>query len=322
MAEFNQESRGFIMKKSLIAAALAAAVAAPVAHANVVIYGNVHLSIDHFSDGDGNDFDDYWAVTSRSSYIGFKGTEDLGNGLSLIWKAETTYDFSDGSAWDSGRNAYIGLAGDWGTFLYGRHDAPYKLAIGSTGIDQMGDTILDMTDIAGFEENRYSNAIAYVSPSMNGLTLAAAMVPGEGDFGTGLADGYSLGAMYSNNGLKLAAGYENVDGDDAWMVGAGYTMNSLQFAIVYEDDDDLGDEETNLGISVGYSFGNSKAVLVYGREDNDGDDTEHGWGVGLKHNLSKRTSAYVAYATTDENELAGADEPAEDGFSIGLQHKF
>ena len=90
------------MKKSILAAAIAAAVAAPAANANVTIYGKVHVSIDSY---DGSVYNwpgkdgywdedsanvDQWQVKSRASRIGFKGTEDLGNGLSLIWKAETT----------------------------------------------------------------------------------------------------------------------------------------------------------------------------------------------------------------------------------------
>ncbi|WP_144077530.1 porin, partial [Solemya velum gill symbiont] len=319
------------MKKSIIAAAIAVAVAAPAANAGVTLYGKVHVSIDYTQHDFNSDYDGIWGVYSRASRIGFKGTEDLGNGLSLIWKAETGYDFSDGGAWDSsGRNAYIGLTGDWGTFLYGRHDGPYKMAWYSTGIDMMGDTIMDANGLASVEENRFSNAIAYVSPNMNGLTFAAAIVPGEGtNNATGLTDGISVGVMYSNNGLKLAAAYEdegdlgdNADDNDRFMIGAGYTMNAFSIAANYVDDDE--DDEKSLNVSGSYSFGNNKLVLAYGHEDNDGGSDDVSWGVGLTHALSKRTTAYAAYASTDEEDTLEmkTEMDATSGFSIGLIHNF
>ncbi|OOZ42903.1 porin [Solemya velum gill symbiont] len=312
------------MKKAIIAAAVAAAIAAPAANASVQIYGKVHVAIEKY-DGFQNDV---WVVKSNASRIGFKGTEDLGNGLSVIWKAETTYDFADGSAWDGGRNAYIGLAGDWGTFLYGRHDSPYKMAYYSTGIEMMGDTILDfkrmgdnmhngsdLDDIEFWRGDRYNGAIAYISPNMNGLTVAGAIIPGANSGGDGLADAVSLAAMYANNGLKLALAYESdEDGDDdSWLVGASYTMNSMTLAVTYNEDsgmDDGGDHETLL-VAGSYRAGNNNFVVKYG--DDLDSDSDWVWGIGVEHSLSKRTMAYAAYADSEDDDSA---------FSVGMIHNF
>ena len=258
------------MKKTLIAAAVAAAVAAPAANAGVVIYGQLHIALDYLdADLSTSGVSKVWEVNSRTSRIGFKGSEDLGNGLKAIWKLENTVRITDtGSTfgshngarghWGSARNAYVGLASDWGTVLVGRHDTPYKMAFYSTGIDMLGVSIIDANSMYGIVEVRADNAIAYVSPNMNGLTIAAAIVPGEGytnpvtgETFDGLADNYSISAMYSNNGLKLAVGYESLDqglpatafggtvpglcataaltpGDCTnTMVGAGYSMNGF-----------------------------------------------------------------------------------------------
>ena len=298
------------MKKSFIAAAIAAAVAAPAANAGVVVYGKIHASIDYISAddldvgfgggagwyGENLGSEKAWYVASRDSRIGFKGTEDLGNGLSLIWKAETEYDIDDGG-WGGGRNAYIGLAGDWGTFLYGRHDTPMKISTGK--LDLFGDQLGDYNWSAGpnnallgpgFHDVRAANAIAYISPNWNGFTFAGAIVPGEGSdasgspdaVNNGLADSYSVAAMYSNNGLYVAAAYENLmsktyheDGttsigelapsltpiDDGsaiendgemkkWRIGAGYTMNAFTIGFVYEDQkiDDIDIEDNWWGM--------------------------------------------------------------------------
>ncbi|WP_268260505.1 porin [Solemya velum gill symbiont] len=315
---------------------MAVAVAAPAANAGVTIYGKVHVSVDFTESGD----DSVWAVKSRASRIGFKGTEDLGNGLSLVWKAETSYDFADGGAFGGGRNAYIGLTGDWGTFLYGRHDTPYKMAYYATGIDMMSDTTIDMNTLSGsgdiyFNQVRASNAIAYVSPNMNGLTFAGAIVPGEGSAaGDGLNDLYSVSAMYSNEGLKLAVAYENLEGDsgtfgsdnDWWdekiLIGGSYTMNDMTIALAYQDGEFAGTSTEALGLAFGYKFGNNKLVANYRYLEAEGYDVVDSWGIGLNHSLSKRSSAYVAYASHSLDSDIFVDNIDVDQFSVGMIHNF
>ncbi|KHF24507.1 porin [Solemya velum gill symbiont] len=309
------------MKKSIIAAALAATVAAPAANANVVFYGTVNVSIDYFTDND--DDQRFWSVKSNDSTIGFKGTEDLGNGLSLIWNAQTYYDFADGDAWGGGFGSYIGLAGDWGTFMYGVLDTPVMMS--TAALDLFADTVADYNmSPDAIQDVTAANAIAYVSPNMNGLTVAAAIVPGEdgaapnGISGTGLADAYSVAAMYSNNGLYLSAGgYEDLGDDhDKWRVGAGYTINAVTLNAVYEDDNDNG---KTWQISGAYDFGNNTAKAMYMSEDS-GDDKA--WAIGLDHALSKRTKAYAVYVNgEDQVSVHGYGDDAA-AFSMGMIHNF
>jgi len=349
------------MKKTLIAAAVAAAVAAPAANAGVVIYGKMHASIDYLDENASGMVNSAglavkgWQVQSRASRIGFKGSEDLGNGLKAIWKVEFGVDITDNGGWNSNRNRYIGLAGDWGTFLVGRHDTPYKMAFYSTGIDMMGDTIADANAMYGFDERRASNAVAYVSPNMNGLTVAAAIVPGEGmgvtatpfntpflgpmaafvppgvPAGNGLADAYSIGLMYKNNGLKLAIGYEDLGfgvavgavthDDTKWFLGAGYSMNAFDVAIGYQDRSAdlsaggvqlIAADQKTWAISAAYSFGNNKVIATFGNTDTDWsaggvnflNEDSDSWALGFEHKLSKRTKAYAIYASS-ERQLGG-----------------
>ncbi len=312
------------MKKSLIAMAMAAVVAAPAANANVVIYGKVHVSIDYIQ----SEYTDArWEVNSTASRIGFKGTEDLGNGLSLIWKAETGYDFADGNAWSGDRNAYIGLAGDWGTFLVGNHDTALKISTGK--LDLFGDTLADYNATIGFDDERWENVLMYISPSMNGVTFAATGSAEEGSGGnTGLMDSYSLAVMYSGNGLYLSAAYEHeMDSSDEWeknwRVGAGYDMNNVHVGFVYENTDQESDNDYDgdlWQISGSYTFGNNVVKAMYGEEDlNDYDSS--GWAVGFDHNLSKRSKVYVLYALADDidRDLSGDDE---EGLSLGMIHNF
>ena len=372
------------MKKSLIIAAVTAAAAVPSVNAGVVVYGKIHASIDYldttesnawyedrynyrgpvnYEDGGNSWSEKAWFVSSRASRIGFKGTEDLGNGLSLIWKAETTYNLDDGG-WGSGRNAYIGLTGDWGTFLYGRHDTPMKISTARLDLfsDQLGDynsTIIGSHDLAdnallgpGFKDERAANAIAYISPNWNGLTIAAAIIPGESPSydATGIADAYSVAAMYSNNGLYLAAAYEEF-GDSLWdaiqtesglssfkqwRVGAGYTINAFTFNAVYENQKDGVYSNATYDrdiwqISAAYDFGNNRIKFAYGENKSDGtysdsmtefpvlteyhsseDFESKNWAIGLDHKLSKRTTAYIQYAAAESTSVSESSEYRED----------
>ena len=197
------------MNKKLLAAAVAAAVvAAPAAFAESTVYGKMHTSVDMIDYETSNE--DNWEMNSRASRLGFKGSEDLGNGLKAIYQIELQVNSgggSDGQGSDSflsrsSRNTFIGLAGDWGTFLVGRHDTPAKMAFYAAGNERLGDSVIDLNignnlngtaatnaPIGVFHEYRADNAIAYVSPNFSGFTFAAAIIPGEDNDVSGSRDG-------------------------------------------------------------------------------------------------------------------------------------
>ena len=355
------------MKKKLLTLAVAAALpmAAQAANAEVTIYGKIHASIDYLNaDQDDRDLsgtnDSLWDVTSRASRLGFKGSEDLGDGLKLIWKLESGIDVTGGSGGLSARNRYIGLAGGWGTFLYGIHDTPAKMSTGK--LDIFVDTIADYNlqgsglGTGGIVDVRAKDAVAYVSPSFAGLTLAAAIVP-DADFGEvvdeqgDFAGAYSLAAMYSNGGLYLAGAYESLDdllgGADAthWRIGAGYDFGAFHIGGLYQDADGAlggfaGNDYKTYTINGSWTFGNNvlKAMWLNTDWDNDipvykdgvwgSDDSTTTWAIGLDHNFSKRTKAYVIYAASDmalngsNFNTVGVAAREQDSFSLGMVHKF
>jgi predicted porin len=258
------------MKKKILMTAVVAAMAIPmVAAAEATIYGKLHMSADDIDYGDsgrgvnlasdgycrrpGADGAD---VCSRASRLGFKGSEDLGSGLKAIYKVEFGVQMADGdgnilgegsASTVSGRDMYLGLAGDWGTALIGRMDTPFKMQ--QTQYDIFSDQIADMNFTAGFQDFRTDNAIAYISPAFAGFTVAAAIVqPGAagatfssdwnaiaykadaltspiGNYGSTLssssvttkadswADAWSLAGMYKNGPFTASLGYESVGKD-------------------------------------------------------------------------------------------------------------
>ena len=86
------------MMKKILAVAIASAFAAPAfaATANVDVYGSINVSIENVDNGVAD-----WnrMVTNNNSFLGFKGSEDLGGGLKAVWQLETNIQ-PDGSLVD------------------------------------------------------------------------------------------------------------------------------------------------------------------------------------------------------------------------------
>jgi predicted porin len=162
------------MKKHLIAAAVAAAVAVPAA-AQVTVYGRFDQSY--------NTVDTKTATSSKAtttgldggiggSRLGFRAAEDLGGGL----KAAVVYEFGVDAGENSGvtatRLGYAEVAGAFGTVRMGRQVSPGKSvadgfnALGNNTNFTPGDVNNSITGI----DNRVSNAITYMTPNMSGFS--------------------------------------------------------------------------------------------------------------------------------------------------------
>jgi predicted porin len=168
----------------------------------------------------------------RANRIGVKGSEDLGNGLKAIYQVEfgiqMTEETRNLAATGSNnqptmRNSFLGLAGDWGTFLVGRHDTPLKISTGK--LDLFSDTMADYNGTVGFNDVRADNVVAYISPSLSGFQLMAAVHAGGGStitqsngniFADSIAEGWSAAGIYSNGPFYVSAAYE-MFGNDLYM---------------------------------------------------------------------------------------------------------
>ncbi|MBK1633833.1 hypothetical protein CKO31_24490 [Thiohalocapsa halophila] len=198
---------------------------------------------DPLINNDGEDFSG-WGISregsfmqgsSRANRIGVKGSEDLGNGLKAIYQVELGLnltaaddDIDSGNNGISYRNSFVGLAGDWGTVLAGRHDTPLKISTGK--LDMFSDTMADYNGTVGFDDVRADNVVAYISPSFSGFSFAGAVVAPGGatvdTFGGGdtnidndsLASAWSLALIYNNGPFYGSAAYE--------VLGADHFMDS------------------------------------------------------------------------------------------------
>ena len=307
------------MKKRFLVAAMAATLVSPLAaNAAADVYGKAHAA---YTFASGDDSTEDARISSQASRLGFKGSEDLGGGLKVVYKMEFGVNITDSGAF-SARNQYVGLSGGMGTALLGRHDTPMKMVQGK--FDQFNDTIADMAGMVDGED-RLSNVLALISPTMGGMKGMIALVPGEsavvgGETKDGVADGISAAVSYDAKGLfvSLANNSGDLVDDQTRLVGT-YKMDDMQFGGLYSTTDfGTDDDQVSMGLSFGMKVSDAGKVKVQFIDTADtagaagADETRTD--IGYDHMMSKRTSVYAMYDTFSE-----ADANA---ISFGIVHSF
>jgi predicted porin len=294
---FKQHVLGGIMQKKLIALAVAGVLAAPAAMASdVTVYGKARLSfgvIGNDANTSGTNMDNSkLAISSHASRLGFKGSDDLGNGMTAVWQIERSVDFTDKSSTLGVRNTFAGLKGDFGTVLLGTHDTPYKISTGK--LDPFGDTFADYNSIIGTaHDQRSRNVLAYISPDMSGFTLAAAYVTDfvDDNISDSLPEAnpaFSLAGMYSNGPLYATVAYQSV----AEYSGAalnGKTIAGTTISEVCTATNDKCGDATAAKLGVGYEIAQFNLGLAY--ETTSLDTTSAGTVGG---ETIKQNSVYVS----------------------------
>jgi predicted porin len=301
---FKHQKTGVLqMKKQLLAAAVATAIAAPMAaSADVTVYGLLHYSIDSYDldnntagawAGTGSDAlatgYDGSAVNSHTSRFGIKGSEDLGNGLSAVFQMEFDISGDDLGGVNNNRNTYVALAGSWGVAGIGQVDTPFKSSTASLDIfnEQVGDN-----NQLFFDDVRAQDAVFYMSPNWNGFSFVGAVVIPSRDNDADGIEATSIAAMYSNGPWYASLAYEDISGEyvdalysgvgavtdgmdyDKWRLGLGWTANGWHVGFIYEDReidnlDTLGldNDGESWQLSASYTAGNNTFKVAYGEAD-------------------------------------------------------
>ncbi len=329
------------MKKRFLVAAVAATLVSPLAaQADATVYGNVHLSIDSFdSDVDGPQ------MNSNTSSIGVKGKEDLGGGMSAIFKVEFQVDPSErnkakdtangssatGSLLD--RDQWVGLKGAMGTVKFGTMSNNYKQMGGKidpmyrTRLEGRGfmDTQSKLHSGAGKNGGRSTNTLQYVSPKMGGMSMVFNYTfSGESEETLG------LGVRYKTKTIIAYVDYldvqdvvtNGVSGSQAAMkVGGSFKMGAMTMGLQYESVEDVinsGSSTTKPGDTTFASFNykmNDNDNIAFSVGDNGTDDI--GYAAMYNHKMSKRTNVYTGYG---DNASSKAND--DQVITFGIRHKF
>ncbi|HZV67296.1 MAG TPA: porin [Telluria sp.] len=163
------------------------------------------------------------AMESSNSYIGFRGSEDLGGGMKAIFQLEGAIGVDDGTSKGGvlfNRDTFVGLSGGFGTLkLGGRMDTVYKsLAdqIGFFGVGTgnfvSGSNIIAQGGFGSSNNERFherpSNTVLYASPEYAGFQGLAGYSLGEVVGSASKGNIASVGGKYQSGPLYLALGYE------------------------------------------------------------------------------------------------------------------
>ncbi len=239
------------MKRSALTLAIGTLLAGSAyAQSSVTLYGIVDQSLRYTNNSNANN-DSLYQLTNgaiTNSRWGIKGSEALGNNLKAIFQLENGFDPDTGRANQGGRlfgrQAYVGLSGDFGTVKLGRQY--------TEGFTFFGD--FDPLTIGNYTANawpffltnfRNDNVVSY-----------------DGKFG-----GLNVGGSY---GFGEKAG--SFTSSQYYGVRAAYTVGPFGFGGVYQlTRDAAGNKQQMWGAAGKYSIGPAKIFLGYiGGQDRTG----------------------------------------------------
>ncbi len=344
------------LKTTALAVAALASTAA-FAQSNVTIYGIADVGFSHRGDNRTA------GVGSRSSVdsgqqsdtrLGFRGTEDLGNGLTAVFTLETGIAADNGgftlSGLAFGRQSFAGLSSTTlGTLLAGRQYSPQFTLLSATDPFAVG-TVGKANNIYNVT-SRYNNLVKYVSPNFGGFGITA------GYTNSGLQNESAVQAttedrkvwmispVYSNGPLMVGVNFHQEKGSASnaktkvWDLAASYDLKVAKLAAAYGTQAistansgwAASDAKSYLlGATVPVGVAGNVLVSYSQRKADFNNQKASQWALGYTHDLSKRTNLYAVYAdisnkngaTADTGDNANTGLGYQNGFQLGMRHKF
>lgn len=222
------------MKKTLAAVAVLGAFAGSALAADVQLYGIVDegLAYSHVDLDGAADATDSFSMNSgiqSGSRFGFKGTEDLGNGLTVGFVLENGFSADTGADNDTffDREASLFLEGGFGKLAFGKIGS---INCGTSSWAQIGVLSAFGTSNWGGYSNQIGstastggvmdNTIAYQSPTFAGFTVFAQYSMGDDGDTEGVSGSenessldryYAIGAKYANGPLTAYFAVDSVN---------------------------------------------------------------------------------------------------------------
>src|SRR2546430_3796354 len=178
-----------------------------------------------------------------NTYLGFRGSKDLGRGMKAIGQLEQQVAIDEGSSNIGNRDSFAGLAADWGTVRLGNMDTPFKRygdVLGFLGVSSGNFvTANNVSRKIGFGDAsaasfnlRRANAVDFASPTLPGGVQVAVQYSvgnptenGINPAGNRFPRVVSMGVKWEQGPLYLAAAGELHDdlfgGSNSLVAGAG-----------------------------------------------------------------------------------------------------
>ena len=242
---------------------LAATFAAPaLAQTQVTLYGVADAALAYGKSDDATYTGFIRDGGLAGNRFGLRGSEDLGNGLSVVFALEQGFLIGDGGPHRAGRafsrQSWVGLKGGFGTASAGYQYAPGYLIPYKYQIMQGAPFLAPRSTLAfggGYTISpgsgaRWDNALRYAG-SFGGL---------------GVQGIYAFQAQQSDDGTTDRAD------DDRWGLGLTYDAGPLAVGVVYHSVGSGSDADDTQEVLVGaaYDLGVVKLVGTWSKKDADG----------------------------------------------------
>jgi len=337
------------MKKSLLAlATLCAFAGAANAQSSVTLFGLVDLSLNSVKNG-ATTVKSMDSNMLNSNRLGFRGTEDLGGGMSASFWLEggMANDTGSPTGFNFQRRSTLSLSGSFGEIRLGRdytNSFSTKATYDAYGANGMG-TSLNMYagTVAGLGSGaatvvRANNMVGYFLPgNLGGLYGSVQLAAGEAVAGnkyTGFRLGYAAGPFDISGGVSATKTATSDDFKTA-NFGASYNLGVAKVMALY-DQHKYGAKKyttTEISTSVPMGQGEFRAAYSKGNAAGAGTDANDSTVFGLEyiHNLSKRTALYTQYGRVKNSGTAASTVGAgpanvaggtSTGYGAGIRHMF
>jgi len=266
----------------------------------------------------------------RTDYVGVKGEEDLGNGLSAIFKLEGNIGVDVGSANLFNRETTVGLKGAFGEVKVGRAKSQVELTMGGlTGVHGVTDV-----DLYAVSNARHSNGLFYEYKN-SGFTFGADVTTKGGALGDtsegtdGSKVGYGARLGYYGHGLLARVAYQN-DGPvtyDSSVPGTALALGKKQHewsgVVAYNF---YEGQKIPLAIGVSYAQGKGMAKGFFSATGLSTADTVYAKkattiGAIVRTWFTPNDTAYVLFQKRKSTAESGALLNNAWALGLGYEHK-
>jgi len=317
------------MKKSLVALAVLAAAGAASAQSSVTLFGIVDATV-QFGRGSIANKTQLTNSGYNSSRLGFRGTEDLGGGMSASFWLEAGLNNDDGSGQGTSANNQVVASGT--ALATGAAGAPARAAAGNTGLQFNRRSTVSLA--GGWGELRlgrdYSpqfwNLTTFDPFGTNGVGTTQTLVGSAGgpvNVRASNSIGYflpgNLGGFYGQAQLYLGENLKDGSATEKDGTGAGfrvgYAAGPVNVAVAFARTDYASTASTGnintWNIGGQWDFGVAKLLAHYNRDTvkaAGGDLDTNGWLIGtlvpvgageIRASYSQSKADFATATTTD-----------------------
>lgn len=312
------------------------------AQSSVNLYGLIDLSIGSTKPVGGFSQTGIDNGKLTTSYFGLRGSEDLGGGLSAVFKLESYVRADTGASGRFNgdtlfaRTASVGLSSTtFGTFTLGRNTTP--LFVSTLSFNAFGDSFGYSPSIRHYfdggavvtGDSAWNNSVLYSSPDFGGFKFGLIAAAKSGTSGNINSNGANLGANvgYAAGPLAASLVYQEVKKDGVapvpdtrtWQLDGAYDFGVAKTFLQLGQVKNTTTNVTYRLVDVGAKIpaGNGNVLVQYGRLSPDAGAKTNTVSLGYSYNMSKRTELYAAAMRDKKDNLSVGSS-----YSLGLRHRF